>query len=718
MRLTDIEKKAESEPVDLKSGKKKRVSIFAFLKNRIKRKDLSGTPKHTGAKIRLNEIKQIGKYLYRLSRKAFKKLQKIYDNGNFKRSLTGTLPSSWSPKELDFKKTGKSKKLASLSFVVIVFLFFILANIGALIVNSATLKSQVLEDISEGYTLLQEGRGEILTSNLISSQEKFVQASEKFGLARKQVTQINRGVNLIHVSPLSTGANLLSAGENLSQAGAELVSSIDTLLKTQNLNQALEQFEEAYDKLKKARRNLGKVNLTLLPDKHQEQLREVTALLDKINGKIYEYEYWLPTLKGIFGEDAPKRYLIAFLNSSEIRPCGGFLGSFAIADFQNGSLKNLDILDTYTVDWQLWDEVEAPEPLRPFMQTLHMRDSAYLANFPACAEEINYFYERAHQGSSLNGVIAINEGILANLLAITGPIELEEYGLTFDQENFFTLLQVEIESSKDHPETPKQILLDLVPKVQEAILKTDPGSLLTLLEEAISQKDIQAYFFDKQDHALAESLNLSSELPSTEEQTDFLLISDFNVGGNKSSRYLKDEILHRSNLKEEEIENTIVFKRSHTWTYRDKQTAYRVAPKLYGLSYRQQSDIVSILGAGSSHHVTQIMVPKGSQLTETVNIDNVQSLELENYTTFYFDWNIPAASSKEIILRYKLPFALDKNDNLYSLEIIKQSGKHPVSFSKEIDLGRDFHFEDGSTWFKENFSLDSDTTFAKDFYKN
>ena len=57
-----------------------------------------------------------------------------------------------------------------------------------------------------------------------------------------------------------------------------------------------------------------------------------------------------------------------FLNSSESRPCGGFLGSFGIVDFDQGSLQELEIFDVYTVDWQLWEEVEAPAALKPFME--------------------------------------------------------------------------------------------------------------------------------------------------------------------------------------------------------------------------------------------------------------------------------------------------------------------------------------------------------------
>lgn len=703
-KLTDIEKTDSKNPINLKR-KKKEDNLFSKSKKRVRRKDLSGTPKGFKFKIRLNELRAIAKYLHRFYRKR--------QIPSYKPNLGTTLPDSWKPKSLNLKKN----KSVPLFFIFLIVTVFLLANFGAVAVNSATLKGEIISKISKAYTLIKDGQDQLKASDLKSAKESFASASFELNEAHKQVTQINNGVNLIPFSPLSTGSNLLSAGQDLSEAGVKLIESAETLVETQNLNQTLDQFEEAIHKIRNGQKHLAKVNLNLIPKEYQGQLSEIKILLDNASVKISNYEDYLPTIRKIFGEELPKRYLIAFLNSSESRPCGGFLGSFAIANLKQGALDDLEVFDTYTVDWQLWDNVEAPDALRDYMQTVHLRDSTYLAEFKECATEINFFYERAYNGSSLNGVIAIDETILEKLLAITGPIELQEYGLTLDQDNFFTILQVEIESSKESPTTPKQILLDFVPKVRKAIFEASPVELLELLESFIREKHLQAHFFDEKFQKLANEFNLRSSFLAPGKDEDFLLITDFNVGGNKSDRYIKDEFIHRSNISSSgEVLDTLIIKRNHGWTYKDLQSAYLAAPKLYHLSRDQKSAITYILGAGENKNVTQIFVPKGSEFLEVFGLEGpVHTVEKENYTIFYFDWTVPAGSKKEIILKYKT--ALKLNDS-YSFRLIKQAGKSESSFSKEIDLGTSFHFDDGSTWHKKTFKFNSDTTLASKFHKN
>ncbi|MDD4351998.1 MAG: DUF4012 domain-containing protein [Candidatus Gracilibacteria bacterium] len=714
-KLTDLEQKGENEVLNLKKGFKK-SSFKKTLRERFGQKDISDIAVRRKFKIFWHDLKGFSIYLWRLSKRFFKKLTKHYDETTFRRSLEGTLPKSFSADKLNLKQQNFLKRHSSISFLLIIFALFLLANLGVLITNSATLKASVMQDISTGYELLRDGYQQVQDHDLRAAGTSFEAAGQQFEQAKKAVVQINRGVNLISISPLSTGSNLLASGENLSKAGQYLSESATILLATQNINQALDKFELAYKSLGKAQSNLAKINPQIIPTTYRTQILEASSLLDLLIDKIDYYAAWIPELKEIFGQSLPKRYLIAFLNSSESRPCGGFLGSFAIADFDNGALKKLEVQDIYNVDWQLWESIPAPLPLQPFMKTLHMRDSTYLPDFTSCAEQINYFYERAYKGSSLDGVIAISENLLEDLFILTGPVELDN--LSFNENNFFTLLQVEIESNKEHPETPKQILIDLVPKMQEQVMQVDPGKILPVLQKWIASRDLQVYFFDQKAEKLVENLDLSLELTALPAKTDFLLVTDFNVGGNKSDRYLFDQLIHRSNLNEKgEVYDVLIMKRIQSWDAGDKRQAYLDAPQLYRLSSKMQQDILFVLGQGSNHNVTEIWVPKGSELIEFQGLNKVGTLEQEFYTVFYFDWEIPASSSKEIILKYKLPFQFAEDD-IYTLQVEKQAAKAPFDFSKELDLGRTYYFEDGSTWYKENFSPESSFKFAKRFARN
>jgi hypothetical protein len=66
----------------------------------------------------------------------------------------------------------------------------------------------------------------------------------------------------------------------------------------------------------------------------------------------------------------------------------------------------------------------------------------------------------------LDGVIAINDRLLEQLLRVTGPIEMPEYGKTLTADNVIFELQKSVELEYDKAENkPKKIIGDLMPKL-------------------------------------------------------------------------------------------------------------------------------------------------------------------------------------------------------------------------------------------------------------
>src|SRR3989339_1362482 len=103
----------------------------------------------------------------------------------------------------------------------------------------------------------------------------------------------------------------------------------------------------------------------------------------------------LPALVAADGS-APKNYLILLQNNMELRPTGGFIGSFAKVSFEGGKLKKLDVNDSYAIDGQLGIHVEPPKEIKEDLgqKDWFMRDSNWEPDFPTSARQQGGFYTK------------------------------------------------------------------------------------------------------------------------------------------------------------------------------------------------------------------------------------------------------------------------------------------------------------------------------------
>ncbi|MCX6793946.1 MAG: DUF4012 domain-containing protein [Candidatus Gottesmanbacteria bacterium] len=138
------------------------------------------------------------------------------------------------------------------------------------------------------------------------------------------------------------------------------------------------------------------------------------------------------------GFKEPRIYLILLQNSSELRPTGGFIGSVAIASFEDGRMTDLQVQDVYTFDGQLKGHVEPPMPVRELLGQEHwyLRDSNWDPDFAASAARAAWFYQK-ETGSSVDGVFALNTPFVVEILKATGPVDLPDYNDRVTADNFY-----------------------------------------------------------------------------------------------------------------------------------------------------------------------------------------------------------------------------------------------------------------------------------------
>src|SRR5213593_2478647 len=167
----------------------------------------------------------------------------------------------------------------------------------------------------------------------------------------------------------------------------------------------------------------------------------IPKLVDTFHKELPMVQGWLntvgqilplaPTLLGI---GTPANYLIEVLDSTELRPGGGFIGNYGIATLSGGRLTAAHITDAYVLDRSFeatgksiaYPPAYAWFPLAPTGWSF--RDSNLDADFPTAARYGEQNYKLEGGTVPVQGVVAITPAFIQQALALTGPIKVSEYG--------------------------------------------------------------------------------------------------------------------------------------------------------------------------------------------------------------------------------------------------------------------------------------------------
>jgi hypothetical protein len=359
------------------------------------------------------------------------------------------------------------------------------------------------------------------------------------------------------------------------------------------------------------------------------------------------------------------RYLVLFQNDTELRPSGGFLGSFAEVTIQNGYPIAMDFeTNIYKLDKAFTDviTVDPPDPLLKIIEKWAMRDSNWAADFKDAAQKVEWFYQQ-EGGRGVDGVIAINTRVAEDLLKLTGPIEMPEYNTTITAENFLPVVQYKVEKEYfENPENfpanePKSILKDMAPKLLEKAMAVDKRALYQLFDDALAEKNLLFYFRNPDLQKIAEEQNWAGRI-RYDAAKDYLYIVNANVGGKKSSRNIDEKVSYSVVTKTREA--TLEITRTHKGT-------------------GEWPD-------GENKNYMRVLVPKGSelifgQLNGVVITDEVDVSEESGLTSFGLWVNTAPGSVSSLTLTYRLSL------NAYpsALRVQHQPGANPDQMSVWVD---------------------------------
>ena len=300
-------------------------------------------------------------------------------------------------------------------------------------------------------------------------------------------------------------------------------------------------------------------------------------------------------LENLLGSNGTKKYLILFQNNSELRPTGGFPGTYAVVTFKDGRLAGFLVDDVYNLDGQLKENIIPPKPLQHITPNWGMRDANWFIDFSVSAQKTMEFFNK-EAGYDIDGVITMSPRMISDILKVVGPIEMPEYGFSINDENFLSTIQAEVEYG-DNREQPKKVVLDMAPKLLERINSSDPGKWLDIFSVFISgldKKDVLMYFKDLNLEQFVADKGFGGLIKNTDE--DYLMITFTNVKGSKTDIVTDNSIKVSVRFEEGRMVHKIELTRQHNggstrYGFYNKQN-----PAYVRVLVPEGSELVSISG--------------------------------------------------------------------------------------------------------------------------
>ncbi len=602
------------------------------------------------------------------------------------------------------------KIIRSKDFARSLLLFLVLCSLGwgflkgaGLLASALDFKNNIFSGTEAGITHLNQAQQALADKNMAEANSQFALAYNNFEDGKRQIDegstlmssllkflpQTKQARNALDAAGLisTAGTNLstfysLAATLSFSPQGLESNQDITVTVTTmgESLNKASEEISEANLKLKT-------VDSALLPAAKREEFAQ-------LKNKLGAAQVALANMREIFNIAQqliiPKNnILVLFENNNELRPGGGFIGTFGTFNIEGGKISQLNISSIYDLDGQLKEKISPPDPLLAVNDRWFLRDSNWFADFPTSARKALEFYE-SEGGQTPGTIISLTPDVIVNLLKITGSVFIPSFNVTLDASNFLEQTQAISTISDNMPlNTPKQILADFFPVFLQKLKTLTPEQQKLILAQlfwGLQHKQMALYSQSADMQSQIESFNWAGKIFDSDR--DYLQIVSGNLGGTKTDLSLQKNISLKTSIGQDgKIINDLTL------------TVTNQMPKMEGT---QNSSFVRFL------------VPQGSKLLTVTGFDakNLEGLKNKDYKsdpsvelwqkgmvkdvasgtyigtesgkTFFGNWlNVEGGQTRTIHLVYQLPQTLEDLDR-YSLTLQKQMGSQSDKFQYTI----------------------------------
>ncbi|MFA6528023.1 MAG: DUF4012 domain-containing protein [Candidatus Gracilibacteria bacterium] len=637
------------------------------------------------------------------------------------------------PKSKSIKKS-ETIKLAATGMLVVMLL-----NVCQVYFKTMKAKDSVMNAAYAGYEDLMQAT----PSDTTASGQAFEKAFYQFSMAEETIwylldqpqdmTDSNKYVKTAG-SMLNAGQAVSNAGQLFSEFAANISESGKNLFQenstgkpsvTEALKEAFSIYlEPARSELKEAQTYLDEVDTDVLPDEYQEKVEFVREQMSSLNDFFDDISANVPTMLKLLGDEYPQKYMILLENNSELRPGGGFIGSFLIVDLNDGYIDAMEFSDIYEWDGSFSEYIEPPvEEISYLTCCWGLRDANYSPDYAVSSQAVMDLFEK-EGGPTVDHVMMVDLSFVSDLIDAIGPISLPGNDAELTRDNFELVLSYMVESKLAGEESPKSVVEDLIPIVKEKM--TSGSNLIKTLGvflDAAKSEHIAAYSSNEEFEKFWEAMNLDGKAYIPNANEDYLMLTVSGIGGNKTDKYIEQTVDHKTLISQDgELLDKLTITREHTYGEAVKSWQEET---LASFGYTEISDSVrSVLGSGDNVAGIRVYVPNGTELASSEGVFEQEPKLLHdddlNLDYYYMVVRTRPGETSEIGLTYTLPFSLtfEPVDD-YFLYIEKQPGLDNTILTKEIiapNLNNNALYPEGELTEQEDLSYKFESDLDRSFH--
>ena len=391
------------------------------------------------------------------------------------------------------------------------------------------------------------------------------------------------------------------------------------------------------------------------------------------------------SLPAILGWDQPRRYLILTQNPAELRPTGGYIGSFGTITFDRGRITEREFQDVFLLDLP-WDYpfVDPPPALVRYLlgpkQPWQLADANWSPDFPTSAQQAVSLYENEGGAGPIDGVLGITTYTIDEFLGITGPITVPDFDVTVASgETTLTMLQ-NTRISTDPETNRKAFLSAFADRLFDSLLGLPPSRWTELAargERLQSERLILAWFADESAQEAITEHGLDGSVRS--DPGDFVYPVDSNVSPVSKLSAVTDRELELT-VRLDAVGNALN-ELTVRWTNRIESDAARPFRELPTLERSQTLGMYFRLYVPERSRVEEVSAGTEARITTPSDVaDELGRTMIANY------FRIPPGTAR-LDYRWTSPYPADLGEDgvvTYRLTIQKQPGLRPGPLSLRI----------------------------------
>lgn len=468
----------------------------------------------------------------------------------------------------------------------------------------------VYREASSGKTSFLHAKTAIEQRDFTAATSDVEQAIAHFAAAQLSMRKLRP---LQHVpiigGQLAAIGNLLTVGMQAGQAANSLVvvaEKVAAPILVPNANYASISSEAKKSMLKtlaesepeiqgaRAEMDLAAYYLAKIPDKGL--LGPITGAVKALREQIPPLQQTLDALQpaarfapALLGYPTQRRYLFLLQNNTELRPTGGFIGTYGIVTMDGGEIKEFNTENVYVLDAPV-EQSNTTVPPDPIVRYLKVnkwffRDSNWSPDFPTAAQQALAFYHKEKpEDPAFDGVIAVTPTFISHLLELTGPITIG--GITFNKDNLVETLQYQVEVAYAQQGVSDADRKEIIGGLSQQLftrLLTMPqdrwSTMWSILERDVAAKQVLMYASQTDEEQFITDLGWDGALKAT--NGDYVMVVDANLASLKSDPAVKHSMAYSVSRDGNDLVAHLTLTYNNNGQFNWKSTRYRSFVRVY-----------------------------------------------------------------------------------------------------------------------------------------